>query len=75
MADGALARNAGRLAGIPGILIRGGLDFDPPIDLFWRLAREWPEGELVVIEEEGHLGGPAMDAAVTRAIGRFASSK
>jgi proline iminopeptidase len=72
--DGALARNAPRLAGIPGILIRGALDFGPPVDLFWRLARDWPENELVVIEEEGHLAGGAMEAAVVRATDRFASS-
>ncbi|MGN6169003.1 MAG: prolyl aminopeptidase [Solirubrobacteraceae bacterium] len=71
MDDGALARNAARLAGIPGVLIRGAFDFAPPMDLFWRLAREWPESELVVIENEGHLGGNATDAALVRATNRF----
>jgi proline iminopeptidase len=70
--NGALARDASRLAGIPGILIRGALDFCPPVDLLWRLARDWPECELIVIEDEGHLGGDAMDAAVVRATDRFA---
>jgi len=73
MHAGALAHNASRLAGIPGILIRGALDFGPPIDFFWRLARGWPESELVVIDEEGHRGGQATDAAVVRATDRFAS--
>ena len=72
MDDGALARNAARLAGLPGILIRGALDFAPPVDLLWRLAREWPDSELVVIEEEGHLGGAATSAAVLRATDKFA---
>jgi proline iminopeptidase len=72
--DGALARNAARLAGIPGILIRGALDFGPPIDLFWRLARDWPESELVVIDDEGHLGRRATEAAVVSATDRFARS-
>jgi proline iminopeptidase len=70
--DGALARNAARLGGIPGVLIRGAFDFAPPTDLFWRLARDWPESEFVFVEEEGHLGGGATDAAVVRAIDRFA---
>jgi proline iminopeptidase len=70
--DGDLARNAARLAGIPGILIRGALDFAPPIGLFWRLARDWPESDLVAIENEGHLGGHATHAAVVRATDRFA---
>jgi proline iminopeptidase len=74
MDDGALARNAARLAGIPGILIRGAVDFGAPIDLLWRLARDWPESELVVLEEEGHLGGKATDAAVVGATNRFARS-
>jgi proline iminopeptidase len=73
--DGALARNAARLAGIPGALIRGALDFAPPIELFWRLARDWPEAELVVIEDEGHLGGPATDAALVRATNGFAMGR
>jgi proline iminopeptidase len=72
MDDGAIARDAGRLAGIPGILVRGAFDLAPPLDLFWRLARDWPESELVVIEEEGHLGGAATNAAVLRATDTFA---
>jgi len=67
MDDGALARDAARLAGIPGTLIRGAFDFGPPVDLFWRLARDWPESELVVIDDEGHLAGGATQAAVVRA--------
>ena len=71
MEDGALARNADRLGGIPGVLIRGELDFAPPIDLFWRLARDWPESELVVTGE-GHRGGRTTDAALVRATDQFA---
>jgi proline iminopeptidase len=71
--EGALAHNAPRLAGIPGVLISGALDLGAPIDLFWQLARDWPESELVVIDEEGHLGGGATGAAVVRATERFGS--
>jgi proline iminopeptidase len=71
MDEGALARNAARLAGIPGILIRGAFDFGPPLDLFWRLARDWPESELRVIGQEGHRGGGATDAALIEATDRF----
>ena len=72
MPDGALARNAARLAGISGVLIRGALDLGHPIDLFWRLARDWPESELVLIDEQGHRGGSATDAALVRATDTFA---
>jgi proline iminopeptidase len=75
MTDGALAHNAACLAGIPGILIHGALDLGAPIDLFRRLARDWPESDLVVIEEEGHLGGRAMGAAVVHATDTFANHK
>ena len=57
MQDGALARNAARLAGIPGILIRGGLDFGPPIDLFWRLARGLARGRASADRGGGTPGG------------------
>lgn len=72
MPDGAVARNAPRLAGIPGVLIRGALDLGHPIDLFWRLARDWSDSELVLIDEQGHRGGKATDAALVRATDTFA---
>ena len=49
--------------------------FRPPIDLFWRLARDWPESELVVIEGEGHLGGAATDAALVCATDRVRENR
>jgi proline iminopeptidase len=70
--DGSLARNAARLAGIPGVVVRGALDLGHPIDLFWALARAWPECELVLIDHEGHRGGPATHAALVRATDRLA---
>jgi proline iminopeptidase len=72
IADGALAGNASRLAGIPGVLVRGAGDLGHPLELFWALARGWPEGELVAIDGEGHLGGRATEAAVRAATDRFA---
>jgi proline iminopeptidase len=73
LADGALARDAARLARIPGVLVRGALDLGHPIDLFWALARGWPESELVIVDDEGHRGGRATDAALVRATDRFAT--
>ncbi|MGJ6127404.1 hypothetical protein QN239_33020 [Mycolicibacterium sp. Y3] len=37
----------------------------------WELAQAWPDAELVVIENSGHTGSPAMAAAVREAIARF----
>jgi proline iminopeptidase len=70
--EGALSANAARLAGIPGILIRGALDLGCPADLLWRLARDWPESRLVIIDDEGHRGGPATDTALVHATDTFA---
>ncbi|HUA43949.1 MAG TPA: prolyl aminopeptidase [Solirubrobacteraceae bacterium] len=70
--DGALSANASRLAGIPGLLVRGALDLGAPVDLLWRLARDWPESELVVIDDEGHRGGRATNAAIVHATDAFA---
>ena len=41
--EGALIRGAGRLAGIPGVLIHGRLDLSCPLDTAWELARAWPD--------------------------------
>jgi hypothetical protein len=40
--------------------------------VFWQLAHDWPESDLVVIENEGHRGGSRTNAAVVRATDRFA---
>ncbi|MFF1907511.1 prolyl aminopeptidase [Kitasatospora sp. NPDC058218] len=70
--DGQLLRDAGRLAGIPGVLIHGRLDLGSPLRTAWELAKAWPDAELTVIQESGHTGSPAMSAAVFAAIERFA---
>ncbi|WP_342314657.1 prolyl aminopeptidase (plasmid) [Mycobacterium avium subsp. hominissuis] len=66
-----LLRDAGGLAGIAGILIHGRLDLSCPLISAWELAQAWPAAELVVIEDSGHTGSPAMGAAVREAIARF----
>ncbi len=67
--DDELLRGAGRLAGIPGVLVHGSRDVGAPLDFAWELSQRW--GELVVVDED-HQGGPEMRAAVVRAIDRFA---
>ena len=72
--DGALLRDAGRLAGIPGVLVHGWLDLSGPIDTAWHLAQAWPGSELVVIDDAGHSSGhPGMTEALVAATDRFAS--
>lgn len=71
--EGALLRNAGRLAGIPGVLIHGRLDLSGPLDIAWELARKWrPDTELVAIADSGHKGSITTRATVLSALDRFA---
>ena len=71
--DGVLLAEAGRLAGIPGVLIHGRMDVSGPLDTAWELARAWPGAELVVIAEAGHSAGdPGMTEATVAATDRFA---
>lgn len=56
--DGALLRDAGRLTGIPGVMVHGRMDISGPPDVAWRLAQVWPDAELVLIGEEGRAYQP-----------------
>jgi proline iminopeptidase len=47
LADGQVLRDAGRLAGIPGVVIHGRLDLSCPLDSAWELTRAWPEAQLI----------------------------
>jgi proline iminopeptidase len=66
-----LLRNAGRLAGIPGVLIHGRFDIGSPPDVPWLLAQAWPDAELHLVDT-GHTGGPAMTERMAAALERFA---
>ena len=63
LADDELLRGAGRLAGIPGVLIHGRSDIGGPPITPWELARAWPDAELIVVADSGHTGSPAFNAA------------
>src|SRR5204863_2423614 len=52
--EGALLRDANRLAGIPGVLIHGRLDMSSPLGAAWELARGWPDADLMVVGDSGH---------------------
>ena len=65
--DGVLIRDAGKLAGIPGVLIHGRNDLGGPMITAWELARAWPDAELIVIEDSGHTGSAAMQRALDAA--------
>ncbi len=70
--EGALLRDAGRLAGIPGVLVHGRLDLSCPVDTAWELARAWPDAELVVLNDSGHQAIDTKREAILSALDKFA---
>ena len=71
--DGVLVREAGKLAGIPGIMIHGRLDLGAPLIAAWELDRAWSKGCLVIVDGAGHSSAdPGMTEAVIEATDRFA---
>lgn len=71
--DGELIRNAGRLAGIPAVLLHGRHDLGSPVGTAWELAQAWPGSELVVVADSGHTGSDTMRKLALDATDRFAS--
>jgi proline iminopeptidase len=71
--EGQLLRDAGRLAGIPGVLLHGRLDLGSPLDTAWALARAWPDAELVVVDDSGHTGIGTMREWKLHALDGFAA--
>lgn len=70
--DGILLRDAGKLSGIPGVLVHGRLDISSPADTVWHLAQAWPGAELILVDEAGH-GTRDMSGHLLAAIDRFAN--
>ncbi|MFH8371216.1 prolyl aminopeptidase [Streptomyces sp. NPDC018031] len=70
--EGALLRDAGRLAGIPGVLVHGRLDLGSPPHTAWELSRAWPDAELHLVDDAGHFGNDRARALRLAALDRFA---
>jgi proline iminopeptidase len=69
--DGVLLRDAGLLAGIPGVLVSGRYDFQAPIANAYALSRAWPRAELVIVDEAGHIPTGELGRQVARATDGF----
>jgi len=52
--DGWLLEQAGRLRGIPGVIVQGRYDVVCPMESAWALHRAWPEAELKIVPDAGH---------------------
>jgi len=71
--EGQLLRDAGKLKGIPGVIVQGRHDTCTPPVAAWRLKQAWPEVELNIIPDGGHLfSEPGVLDGLVRATDRFA---
>lgn len=74
MSENQLLRNAGRLAGIRGIIVQGRYDLLCPPATAQALAKVWPGSELRIVEEAGHsLYDGGVRDAVMKSIADLAS--
>ncbi len=68
-----LLEDAGRLAGIPGVIVQGRYDLICPLRSAWELHQAWPDAELQVIADAGHSAfEPGIRDALVGATDRFA---
>ena len=52
--EGQLLRDAGKLKGIPGVIVQGRYDMPCPAKYAWALHKGWPDAEFFLIEGAGH---------------------
>ncbi len=70
-----ILRNAGRLAGIPGIIVHGRYDIVCPVENAWSLHRAWPQAQLNIIPDAGHSASePGITDALVKATMMMANS-
>jgi proline iminopeptidase len=70
--EGQLLRDAGKLAGIPGVIVQGRYDMATPATSAWELHRAWPGSELVMVPDAGHaFDEPGVLRALLAATDRF----
>jgi proline iminopeptidase len=71
--EGQLLRGASRLKGIPGVIVQGRHDMCTPPVAAWMLKQAWPEVELNIVPDGGHLfSEPGVLDGLIRATDRFA---
>ncbi|MDE2564060.1 MAG: prolyl aminopeptidase [Sphingomonadales bacterium] len=70
---GQLLAEAGRLKGIPGVIVQGRHDCCTPPAAAWALKKAWPEVDLQIVPDGGHLfSEPGITDGLVRASDRFA---
>lgn len=73
--EGRLLRDAGRLGNIKGVIVQGRHDSCTPPAAAWALHKAWPEGELQIVPDGGHMfNEPGILDGLIRATDRFADA-
>ena len=71
--EGQLLRGAVKLRAIPGVIVQGRHDCCTPPVAAWALKQAWPEVELNIVPDGGHLfSEPGVLDGLVRATDRFA---
>jgi proline iminopeptidase len=71
--EGQLIRGAEKLRAIPGVIVQGRHDSCTPPRAAWALHKAWPEAELQIVPDGGHLyNEPGVLDGLIRATDRFA---
>ncbi|MCL6729862.1 prolyl aminopeptidase [Sphingomonas sp. SE220] len=72
--EGQLLRGAEKIRHIPGVIVQGRHDTCTPPKAAWALKKAWPEVELNIVPDGGHLyNEPGILDGLIRATDRFAS--
>ncbi|HEX4762080.1 MAG TPA: prolyl aminopeptidase [Sphingomicrobium sp.] len=73
--EGQLLKGAEKLRGIPGVIVQGRHDSCTPPKAAWALKKAWPEVELNIVADGGHLfNEPGILDGLIRATDRFADA-
>jgi proline iminopeptidase len=71
--EGQLLAGAEKLRGIPGVIVQGRHDCCTPPSAAWKLKQAWPEVDLQIVPDGGHLyDEPGILDGLVRATDRFA---
>ena len=75
LVEGQLLDGAAKLRGIPGVIVQGRHDCCTPPRAAWALHKAWPEAELNIIPDGGHLfSEPGVLDGLIRATDKFAAA-
>jgi len=71
--EGQLLEGAAKLKGIPAVIVQGRHDCCTPVAAAWSLHKRWPEAELEIVPDAGHLfNEPGILDGLIRATEKFA---